>query len=91
MSSHPPHRRAVVLPPRRITFREMAAEAGVSVITLRRRLRPVHDVETRRLWATRLDLKRRPRGRSLPVFHACRRRFAEWRDEISGGDVPVVD
>jgi hypothetical protein len=69
----------------------MAKEAGVSVVTLRRRLRPVRDIETRRLWATRLDLKQRPRGDSLAVFHACRKRFADWRNEISGGDLPVPD
>ncbi|WP_396222877.1 hypothetical protein [Gemmatimonas sp.] len=91
MTSPRARRRAAVLPPGRLTFREIAAYLGISVITLRRRVRPVGDQPTRRLWAQRLDLKRRQRGDSLPVYHACRRRGAEWGAEIAGMDPPVRD
>lgn len=74
-----------------MTFREIAALLGISVITLRRRVRPVGDEATRRLWVQRLDLKRRQRGDSLPVYHACRRRVEEWGPEIAGTDLPVRD
>jgi len=84
-------RRAAVLPPGRMTFREIADKLGISVITLRRRVRPVGDQATRRLWAQRLDLKHRRRGDSLPVYHACRRRVEEWGPEIAGTDLPVTD
>lgn len=90
--TEPPHRRrAAVLPPGRMTFREIAVHLGISVITLRRRVRPVGDQATRRLWAQRLDLKRRQRGDSLPVYHACRRRVEEWGADIAGTDPPVRD
>jgi len=92
MTALPPRRRrAAVLPPGRLTFREIAALLGISVIPLRRRVRPVGDQATRRLWAQRLDLKRRQRGDSLPVYHACRRRVEEWGPEITGTDPPVTD
>jgi hypothetical protein len=74
-----------------MTFREIAAFLGVSAITLRRRVRPIGDQVTRRLWAQRLDLKHRRRGDSLPVYHACRRRVAEWGAEIAGMDPPGRD
>ena len=74
-----------------MTFREIAAFLGISAITLRRRVRPIGDQVTRRLWAQRLDLKRRQRGDSLPVYHACRRRVEEWGPEIAGTDPPVTD
>ncbi len=74
-----------------MTFREIAAYLGISVITLRRRVRPVGDQATRQLWAQRLDLKRRLRGNSLPVYHACRRRVEECGAEIAGTDPPVRD
>jgi hypothetical protein len=38
-----------------------------------------------------LALKRRQRGDSLPVYHACRRRVEEWGPEIAGKDLPVED
>jgi hypothetical protein len=74
-----------------MTFREIAAFLGISVITLRRRVRPIGDQATRRLWAQRLSLKHRRRGDSLPVYHACRRRVEEWGPEIAGTDPPVTD
>ena len=84
-------RRPAVLPPGRMTFREIAAFLGISVVTLRRRVRPIGDHSTRRLWAQRLDLKRRLRGNSLPVYHACRRRVEQWGPQIAGTDPPVAD
>lgn len=92
MTALPPRRRrAAVLPPGRLTFREIAALLGISVITLRRRVRPVGDQVTRRIWAQRFDLKRRQRGDSMPVYHACCRRVEERGPEIAGTDVPVRD
>jgi hypothetical protein len=84
-------RRAAVLPSGRMTMREIAHELGMSVITLRRRIRPTGDRETRRLWTERLDLQYRARGESLPVYHARRTRVEEWGPEIKGRDLPVSD
>lgn len=91
MSDFPHRRRAAVLPPGRASLREAAGILGISVITLRRRIRPSGEVATRREWAARLDLKRRSRGNSLPVYHVCRRRLIEWAREIGGQDPPVED
>jgi hypothetical protein len=78
MTSAPTRRRrGAVFPPGRIT--------------LRRRVRPVGDQVTRRIWAQRFDLKRRQRGDSMPVYHACCRRVEERGPEIAGTDVPVRD
>ncbi len=84
-------RRAAVLDASRMTLREIADALGLSVITLRRRIRPAGDRETRRLWTERLDLQCRARGQSLPVYHARRKRVEEWGPEIAGRDMPVVD
>ena len=91
MTPPQPRRRAVVLHADRLTFREIAARLGVSVITVRRRVRPTGDLVTRRLWAERLDLKCRGRGKSIPVYHARRARVDQWASEIAGRDRPVDD
>lgn len=91
MTSLSPRRRAAVLPSSRMTMREIADSLGLSVITLRRRIRPTGDRETRRLWAERLDLQYRARGQSLPVYHARRTRVEEWGAAIKGCDLPVLD
>jgi hypothetical protein len=84
-------RRAAVLPAGRITLREIAQALGISVITLRRRIRPTRDRKTRQLWTERLDLKVRQRGRSLPVYHARRMLVEEWAPHITGHDLPLRD
>ena len=92
MTSAPTRRRrAAVFPPGRMTLREINDKLGKSVITLRRRVRPVGDQVTRRICAQRFDLKRRQRGDSMPVYHACCRRVEERGPEIAGTDVPVRD
>lgn len=82
-------RRAVALTCDRVTFAVMAAELGISLSTLRRQIRPVGDATTRALWVERLDLRERARGASLPVYHASKARFAEWRWVLREEDPPV--
>ena len=87
-SPHPP-RRAAVLTADRITMAAMATALGISPSTLRRKVRPTRDVETRALWAERLQLQQRRRGSRLPVYHARRDGFLAWAWELRGADPPV--
>lgn len=80
-----------MLPAGLVTFCEIVDPLGISAVTLRRRVRLSSEHVSRRLWSQRLDPKRRDQGDSLPVYHACRRRFEAWWPEIAGTDPPVTD
>jgi len=84
----PSPRRGRSAGPGRFTLSEIAALAGISVKTLRRRILPPLDDACRRQWVAALDLRHRDAG-ALGLIHGDAALVHQHLAAIAGLDRPL--